>query len=98
MAAHVRLANVTDGKLVFLVDSPVWHARLRLASSELLDAVRSVGLDVREVSIKVTSMPLHPTEPKPVQVIPRSAAADEAFRTALASLDAPIDTGSGRRR
>src|SRR3546814_8422703 len=35
LAAHARLANVDGDRLVYLVDSPVWHARLRLASNEL---------------------------------------------------------------
>ena len=29
LAPHVRLANVAGGRLVMLVDSPVWHAGLR---------------------------------------------------------------------
>jgi len=64
LAAHARLANVTGAqattgagmagvklaglKLVFLVDSPVWHARLRLATPELLDAARSIGLTFQQ--------------------------------------------------
>src|SRR5690554_5869585 len=58
LAPHVRLANVADGRLVMLVDSPVWHARLRLAAPELLDAARSVGLEVREIAIKASREPL----------------------------------------
>jgi hypothetical protein len=30
LAPHVRLGNVRDGRLVFLVSSPVWKAKLRL--------------------------------------------------------------------
>ena len=42
LAAHARLANVRGDKLVFVVDGPVWHAKLRLATQELVDAARSV--------------------------------------------------------
>lgn len=92
LAAHARLANVVDDKLVFLVDSPVWHARLRLAADELLDAARSVGLQVREVAIRMTSQPIRPATPR-VQTVSRSAgpgpAAQEAFRAALEALVEP---------
>lgn len=95
LAAHVRLANVVEGRLVFLVDSPVWHARLRLAADELLDAARSIGLQVREVAIKASSQPLRP----PAQTAPKapataaqhrqSAATEAGLRAALAALASP---------
>lgn len=100
LAAHARLANVADGRLVFLVDSPVWHARLRLASGELLDAARSLGLEVREVAIKAASQPLWSPSPPPARapVAPgpdtrRSTAAADALRAALASLAEPAEGG-----
>src|SRR3546814_1965847 len=46
LPAHARLANVDGDSLVYLVDSPVWLASLRLASNALLDAARPPGLDV----------------------------------------------------
>ncbi len=100
LAPHVRLANVADGRLVMLVDSPVWHARLRLAAPELLDAARSVGLEVREVAIKATREPLRipgPASARPAAAAERggrSAAADEAFRAALAALEPPAPGGT----
>src|SRR5690606_15699074 len=60
LSAHARFANVDGGRLVFLVDSPVWKARLRLATAELLDAARSVGLQCGEVVVKVATAPLEP--------------------------------------
>src|SRR3546814_8567490 len=63
IAAHARLANVDGGRLVFLVDSPVWRARLRLASAELLDAARSVGLQCDAVVVKATTKPLQADPP-----------------------------------
>ena len=95
LAPHVRLANVVDGRLVFLVDSPLWHARLRLAASELLDAARSIGLQVREVAIKAAKEPFQSPvtrrapAPEKARATGRSAATDDAFRAALAALDGP---------
>jgi len=95
LAAHVRLANVTDGRLVFLADSPVWHARLRLAADELLDAARSVGLEVREVTIRQTSQPIERAAPPRANARPRvpGPAAQEAFRAALEALVEPEPEG-----
>lgn len=89
IAAHARLANINGAKLVFVVDSPVWHARLRLAAPALLETARSIGLDVSGLVVKTTTQPLHP----PGRAIPRpvsmSAAATEGLRAALASLREP---------
>ncbi|MCR6497351.1 DUF721 domain-containing protein [Thermomonas sp. S9] len=66
LAAHARLANVRGRRLVFLVDAPAWHARLRLASPGLIDAARSLGLEVEAVGIKVAAQPLDPpAAPRP---------------------------------
>ena len=85
LAAHARLANVDGRRLVFLVDAPVWHARLRLASAQLLDAARSLGLDVGEVAVKVTTtLPRPDLQARPAP-LPMSAAAREALEAALPS-------------
>jgi hypothetical protein len=89
LAAHVRLANVNGVQLVFLVDAPVWHARLRLATAELLDAARSVGLDVREVVIRTATHAPSQGAARPRSVLPMSAAARGALDAALASLRDP---------
>ena len=86
LSAHARFANVDGGKLVFLVDSPVWKARLRLATAELLDAARSVGLPCSEVVVKVATTPLEPAPPATRRPVPLSAATREALEAALASL------------
>ncbi|GAB1408479.1 DUF721 domain-containing protein [Thermomonas brevis] len=91
LAAHARLANVRGDKLVFVVDAPVWHARLRLATPALVDAARSVGLDVADVAVRTTSEPLRPL-PRPEKPrTPMSAAAQSELEAALALLrsDAP---------
>jgi hypothetical protein len=89
LAAHVRLANVKGSQLVFLVDSPVWRARLRLATPELLVVARSVGLDATEIVIKAMTRPPQTPAANPRQPLPMSAAAREALEAALASLSVP---------
>ncbi|HZH43441.1 MAG TPA: DUF721 domain-containing protein [Lysobacter sp.] len=90
LAAHARLANVDRGRLVFTVDAPVWRAKLRLAAPEILDVARSLGLNAAEVVIKTavdtaTSRPTAPQQSRRT-LAPRSAAAQDALRAALASL------------
>lgn len=86
LAAHVRVANFSNGKLVFLVDSPIWRTKVRLAAPELLVAARSIGLDAAEVVVKATTAPLAPPMRLERTAIPMSAAASAALQAALASL------------
>ena len=44
LASHVKLGNLRDDRLVFLVDAPVWKARLRLYADILVDAARAAGI------------------------------------------------------
>lgn len=86
LSAHARLANHEGGRLVYLVDSPVWRAKLRLLTPDLLVGARSMGLDAAELIIK-TSLPSRtPAPPAPRKTVTMSAAAKEAFEAALASL------------
>ena len=79
LATHARLGNVHDGRLVYLVDAPAWHARLRLAGPGLLDAARSFGLEVSSLVVKTRrdaptpSAPAH--RPGPDATGARNAAA-----------------------
>src|SRR5690606_12070450 len=93
IAPHARLANVDGGRLVFLVDSPVWRARLRLASAELLDAARSVGLECDAVVVKATTKPLSADPPAPPPPRPMSRATRQALDAALASLNEAATKG-----
>src|SRR3546814_9178668 len=96
LAAHARLANVDGDRLVYLVDSPVWHARLRLASNELIDAVRSLGLDVTRFVVRTTrQMPVAQAQREPASV-PVSDTVRNAARDALAYLQ--IGRASCRER
>jgi len=54
---HARLGNIEGDVLVYLVDSPIWHARLRLSSEILLDAARGIGLDVTSLRIRTARQP-----------------------------------------
>lgn len=74
------------------MDAPVWHARLRLAATDILDAARSFGLEATDLVVKTATGPqaMRPQPPgtsTAVTAPPLSAAAREAFATALASRD-----------
>lgn len=100
LAAHARLANVRGDKLVFVVDAPVWHAKLRLATPVLVDAARSVGLDVAGLSVRTTLQPLRPLPPAARTAKPNvSAAGQSGLEAALALLrsDAPEEGAGGDR-
>ncbi len=98
VSAHARLANVDGKRLVYLVDSPVWNTRLRMASAGLVDAARSVGLDVTDVAIRTTSRPLRPTHKAdaPVRRPGVPDATGERLRAIRASLDASPDGDAGQ--
>jgi len=57
---HVRLGNIENNTLVYLVDAPIWHARLRLSSEDLLDAARGIGLEVSTLRIRTARQPFDP--------------------------------------
>jgi len=101
LAPHARLANFERGRLVFIVDAPVWRAKLRLAAPELLDAARSLGLEATELVIRTTvSPPAGAASPPQANAAtrPMSKAARDALQAALASLrkpDAPDSDDSG---
>lgn len=87
LAGRCRLANVKDEQLVFLVDSPVWHAKLRLAEQQLIDAARSIGLTVTRVTVKTATAALRsPTQQDQRRSQPISEATQKGLRDALASL------------
>lgn len=89
LAPHCKLGNVTGGKLVFIVDSPVWHAKLRLAAPGLIDLARSVGFAATEVVAKTTTAPFQRPPAAGLAVKPMSEASRNALKAALASLDDP---------
>src|SRR5262245_51548167 len=97
LAPHARLANFERGRLVFVVDAPVWRAKLRLAAPEVLNAARSLGLEATELVVKITtSPPAEIASPSPAMrgSKPISSAAQKALQAALASLQQPDPSGS----
>jgi hypothetical protein len=88
LAAHARLANLDGDRLVFVVDGPVWRAKLRLAAPEVLDAARSLGLGVTQLVVKTSSEPAPQTAGSP-RARPMSEAARSALQAALDSLREP---------
>ncbi len=102
LAHHCRLANVAGERLVFIVDFPVWRAKLRLAAPELVNAAQSIGLKVTEVTIKTSTAPFHAATPVGQAAKPVSEASRKALAAVLASLDDPDsagpDTAPGRQR
>ncbi|UYC11438.1 DUF721 domain-containing protein [Xanthomonas sp. CFBP 8445] len=107
LASRCRLANVHGEQLVFLVESPVWHARVRLAEADILAAARSLGLKATKVTVKTATAPAHsPMQQARSTPAPVSAATHKGLREALASLqdvvsatpDATTGSDRGRRR
>jgi len=94
LAPHARLANYEHGRLVFVVDAPVWRAKLRLAAPELLDVARSLGLDAVELIVKTTT-PATASPQSTRTAKPISTAAWNSLQAALASLKDPDQSGSG---
>ena len=58
LANHCQLANIRDDQLIFLVDSPLWHSKLRLQHDALLLSARQLGLAVSRLTIKTATRPL----------------------------------------
>ena len=83
LASHVKLGNLRDDRLVFLVDAPVWSARLRLYADILLDAARTAGLRASSITVKVATM--QPVPPDAAPLSPLSPSARETLRAAAAA-------------
>lgn len=89
LAAHAQLANVDRDRLVFIVDAPVWHAKLRMAGPQLLDAARSLGLKVTTLVIRVGRTPMQAEPARQQRGVPMSASTRRALEAALAGLGDP---------
>ena len=87
LAPHVRLGNVRDGRLVFLVTSPVWKAKLRLHADVLRDAAAAAGLQASGLTVKVASM--LPVPPAAASRAPLSPSARETLRAAAETMADP---------
>ena len=87
LAAHVRLGNVRDGRLVFLVSSPIWKAKLRLHADVLRDAAAAAGLTASGMTVKVATM--QPVPAGTTSHTPLSTTARETLRAAAATVSDP---------
>lgn len=98
LATHARLANLGGSTLVFLVESPIWHARLRLAANDVLDVARSLGLDVDGIAIRTSTLPRPRATPAASSPLPpvRQPAIPAALTAALALLDSSTMPGEGK--
>ncbi|HEX7768671.1 MAG TPA: DciA family protein [Dokdonella sp.] len=69
-ARETRLADVRNGRVVFLASSPTWASRLRLHQSTILAEARAaLGDGVERFAVKVAPLPTvppEPTKPKPL--------------------------------
>jgi len=87
LAPHARLANVERGRLVYLVDAPVWHTRLRLAATDILHIAQSLGLEATDLVVRTAKGPLfarpQDSDSPTTKTPPLSAAARDAFAAAL---------------
>ena len=86
LASRCRLANVDGEHLVFLVESPVWHAKVRLAENQLLDAARSIGLKATRVTVKTATARAHSPVPDEPRLSTVSATTHKGLRDALDAL------------
>jgi hypothetical protein len=88
LARETRLADVRDGRVVFLASSPAWASRLRLQQAALVAEARvALGDVVERFAVKVAPLPSVPTEEPGHK--PLSAASAEHLRRAAKSLSDP---------
>jgi hypothetical protein len=81
LARECRLADVRNGRLVFLATSSTWATRVRLHQAALLAEARAaMGDTVEHLVVKVAALP--PVPPEPARRKPLSAAAANHLRTA----------------
>jgi len=87
MRDQVRLADLRDGRLVFLAPSSAWASRVRLYQTQILDAARAMGAMAFAVAVKVAPLPVE--EEIPDLRKPLSASAARHLRTVAATLSDP---------
>jgi len=84
---HCQLGNLDAGKLVFLVDAPVWSAKLRQHADVLLDAATKAGLQAHTLTIRIVAPP--PASPGRSAPKPLSQATRDALRATAQSVADP---------
>jgi hypothetical protein len=88
LASECRLADLRNGRLVYLATSPAWATRLRMHQATLLAEARAAtGNAVELLVVKVAALPTVPTEPDKSK--PLSTAAANHLRSAAKTLKDP---------
>jgi len=88
VARETRLADVRNGRIVFLASSPTWASRIRLYQSALLTEARAaLGGAVERFTVKVAPLPTVP--PEPTKPKPLSAATAQHLRATAKAISDP---------
>jgi hypothetical protein len=88
LARECHLADLRNGRLVFLATSSTWATRLRLHQAVLLAEARATsGSTAEHFVVKVAALPSVP--PEPTRRKPLSAAAANHLRTAAKAISDP---------
>ncbi len=88
LARECRLADLRNGRLVFIATSSIWATRLRLHQTSLLaEAHAATGDTIEHLAVKVA--PLPPAPPEPAKSKPLSTAAAKHLRTAAKTIADP---------
>jgi len=86
LASQCRLANVRDGRLVFLIRAAA-ATKLRLHTPTLLAAARAAGVEASALTVKVATM--QPVPPGATPHSPLSPAAGNCLRAAALATSDP---------
>jgi hypothetical protein len=88
VARETRLADVRNGRIVFLASSPIWASRIRLYQAALLAEARTaLGGAIERFAVKVAPLPTVP--PNPTKPIPLSIATARHLRAKATALSDP---------
>ncbi|MEO8460793.1 MAG: DciA family protein [Dokdonella sp.] len=88
IARECRLADVRDGRMIFLATGSTWAARLRLHHAALLaEASTVLGIELKQISVKVAPRPSVAAET--VKHKPLSITAARHLQNAARSLSDP---------
>lgn len=84
LRGHLRIGNMASGRLSVLASAPVWAGRARLVSDELLQAARSIGLNVEHLQVRVAIAAAAPVQ---AHESPPTPATRKAIKDVMALLD-----------
>lgn len=88
LARECRLADLRNGRLVFIATSSTWATRLRLHQASLLTEARAATGDTIEYLV-VKVAPLPPVPSEPAKAKPLSTTAANHLRSAATTMEDP---------